>query len=117
MLSNISIAQETEQVDPFYRKLYEEGKYFYENKKLAEAIADFEIAFFGYLDNLPQLLECYIYLTDCHFQIKNYERAKYYIDEIKKLKLEEYINETTLTEELKKKYQEIIVKFSKTPPK
>jgi outer membrane protein assembly factor BamD (BamD/ComL family) len=82
-------AQNTEKEDPFYRKLYDEGKYFYDKKNFAGAIQDFEIASFGYLDNLPRLLECYVYLTICQFQQRNYEKAKFWIDEIKRLNLED----------------------------
>lgn len=110
-------AQASEQEDPFYRKLYDEGKYFYENKNYAGAIEDFEVAFFGYLDNLPRLLECYVYLTVCHFQLKNYEKAKSYVDEIRRLKLEKYIKEANLPGDLVKKYEEIVTKIFKVPSK
>lgn len=110
-------AQTAEQEDPFYKKLFEEGKYFYESKNFAGAIEDFEIAFFGYLDNEPRLLECYMYLTVCHFQQKNYEKAKYYIEEIKRLNLEDHLKAADPPEDLLKKYEEIAAKLHKTPQK
>jgi hypothetical protein len=112
--SGLLLAQTTEQEDPFYKKLFEDGKYYYQNDKTPEAIENFEIAFFGYLDNLPKLLECYVYLTVCHFQQKNIEKSKYYADEIKRLKLQDYMKNITPPESLMKKYEEIIAKFYKS---
>ena len=109
--------QVTEQEDPFYKKLYNEGKYFYENKNFAGAIQDFEIASFGYVDNLPRLLECYVYLAICQFQQKNYEKTKFWIDEIKRLKLEDQLKTVKLPEDLAKKFQEIVSKLNKPPAK
>jgi hypothetical protein len=117
MLPNLSSAQGTEQEDPFYKRLYDEGKDFYENKNFAGAIQDFEIASFGYLDSLPRLVECYVYLTVCHFQQKNYEMSKHYTEEIRRLKLEEHMKAAGLPEDLTKKYEEIVSKLSKMPSK
>jgi TolA-binding protein len=110
-------AQTAPQEDPFYKKLYDEGKYFYQNKNYAGAIEDFGIAFFGYLDNQPRLLECYVYLAVCHFELKNYEKTKYYIEEIRRLNLEEHAKAADLPEDLAKKYQEIVGKLYKAPAK
>ena len=110
-------AQTAPQEDPFYRKLYDEGKYFYQNKNYAGAVENFGIAFFGYLDNLPRLLECYVYLAVCHFELKNYEKTKYYIEEIRRLELENHLEAANLREDLVKRYQEIVGKLYKIPPK
>jgi tetratricopeptide (TPR) repeat protein len=107
--------QTAPQEDPFYKKLYDEGKYFYQNKNYAGAIEDFGIAFFGYLDNPPRLLECYVYLAVCHFEQKNYEKAKSYVEEIRRLKLEEHTKAANLPEDLAKRYQEIVGKLYKAP--
>jgi tetratricopeptide (TPR) repeat protein len=110
-------AQTTPQEDPFYKKLYDEGKYFYQNKNYAGAIEDFEVAFFGYLDNQPRLLECYVYLAVCHFELKDYEKTKYYVEEIRRLNLEDHLKAANLPEDLAKRYREIVGKLSRPPAK
>jgi tetratricopeptide (TPR) repeat protein len=109
-------AQVKEQDDPFYVKLLEDGKYFYDNGNYAEAIASFEIAFFGLLDNPSRLLECYVYLTVCYYQVKNGEKSKFYYDEIKKLKLQEYTKTLKAPGNLLDKYYEISSYFSRLEP-
>jgi len=110
-------AQAAPQEDPFYKKLLDEGKYFYENKNYAGAIEDFGIAFFGYLGNPPRLLECYVYLAACSFEQKNYDKARYYIEEIRRLKLEDHTKAANLPEDLTKRYQDIVGKLYKAPAK
>ncbi len=110
-------AQTAPQEDPFYKKLYDEGKYFYQNKNYAGAIENFGIAFFGYLDNPPRLLECYVYLAVCHFEVREYERTKYYVEEIRKLDLEDHLKGADLPEDLAKRYREIVGALSRPPAK
>lgn len=103
----------TTTADPFYEKLFEEGKYFYQNGNYLNAIENFEIAFFGFPDNLPRLLECYIYLTVCFFKEKNLEKSKHFSSEINRLNLQEYLNEINLPKDLMDKFLEINSYFSR----
>ncbi len=107
-------AQVAESVDPFYENLLEEGRFFYQEGKTAEAIENLEIAFFGFLDSPARLAECYIYLTVCHFQQKNIEKARYYLSEIKRLKLDQQTAALKLPENLAKKYAETAAKLGKS---
>jgi tetratricopeptide (TPR) repeat protein len=100
-------AQTSDQVDPFYLDLLRDGKYFYKNGAYEDAIENFKIAFFGFLENPPKLAECYLYLTVCYYQIKNTEQAKFYYDEIKRLNLEDHIENLNLPQSLLDKYYEI----------
>lgn len=104
-----------ESVDPFYEKVLEEGKFFYLNGDLPRAIEDLEIAFFGFLDNPPKLSECYAYLMVCHFQEKHYDKAKYYANEIKRLKLQDFFASLSPPppEDVLKKYRDIILKLGR----
>ncbi len=111
---SILAAQTADTVDPFYENLLEEGRFLYHNGKPAEVIENLQIAFFGFLDHPNRLLECYVYLTVCYFQQKNYEKARYYALEIKKLKLEDHMAEAKLPEDLAKKYAEISPKLVKS---
>ena len=106
-------AQTSEQIDPFHQKLFEEGKYFYDNGNYTEAIENFEIAFIGLLDNESKLLECYIYLTVCFYQIKNLEKSKFFYNEIKRLNLQEYMKTIKPPKSLLDKYHEIASYFSR----
>jgi len=103
----------TTTADPFYEDLFEEGKYFYQNGNYLNAIENFEIAFFGFPDNLPRLLECYIYLTVCFFKEKNLEKSKHFNSEINRLNLQEYLNEINLPKDLMDKFLEINSYFSR----
>jgi len=107
-------SQVTESVDPFYENLLEEGRFFYQEGKTAEVIENLEVAYFGFLDSPARLAECYIYLTVCHFQQKNLEKAKHYHNEIKRLKLEQQIAAAKLPENLAKKYAEVAAKLGKS---
>jgi len=109
--------QVSEQVDPFYKKLYEDGKYLYQNGDYAGAVSNFEIAFFGFVDAPPRLLECYIYLEVCFAQLKNAEKAKYYNDEIKRLRLQNYLKNLKLPEDLEVKYIELNAAFARLEAK
>jgi len=113
-------SQVAEQVDPFYTKQLEEGKFLYQSGKFAEAAQCFEIAAFGFLDSPASLLESYLYLEACHFQTKNVDKAKYYADAMKRLKLEAQIASLNLPAPLTDKHREIAAYFSrleaKVPP-
>lgn len=110
-------AQVPEQVDPFYLKLFEDGKYFYQNGDFAGAVSNFEIAFFGFVDNPSRLLECYIYLEACYAEIKNAEKTKYYYDEIKRLKLQTHLSSLKLPEGLLDKYLQVNAAFARLEAK
>jgi outer membrane protein assembly factor BamD (BamD/ComL family) len=101
--------------DPFYRKLYEDGKDAFESGNVQEAVDDFEIAFFGYLDNLPRLLECYMYLAVGHYDLKNVDKCKADLDEIHRLNLEEHMATAAPSENLLKRFREVQGKFQKPP--
>jgi len=107
----------TGRVDPFYEKLLEDAKFFFQSGKYAEAIENLEIAFFGYLDYPHKLLECYVYLEVCHFQIKNQEKSKYYHDEIRRLKLEESLPKLSLPKVVLDRYRDINAFYDRTEPK
>jgi tetratricopeptide (TPR) repeat protein len=111
--SDTSQAQSRNQVDPFYLKLFEDGKYFYRNADYPEAIENFEIAFFGLLDSPAKLLECCIYLAVCHNLVKNTEKAKYYRDEIARLNLQGHLKTNDLPKELADTYLELDSYFAR----
>lgn len=106
-------AQIPERVDPFYLKLYEDGKYFYQSGDYAGAVSNFEIAFFGFVDNPPKLFECYIYLEVSYSHLKNADKTKYYYDEIKRLRLQTYLKNLKLPEDLEVKYLELNAAFAR----
>jgi tetratricopeptide (TPR) repeat protein len=110
-------SQVTEQVDPFYTKQLEDGKFLYQGGKFAEAAQCFEIAAFGFLDAPARLLESYLYLEACHFQTKNVDKAKYYADEMKRLKLEDQIASLNLSPALINKHREIAAYFNRLEAK
>ena len=102
-------------VDPFYRNLYEDGKDAFERGALQEAVEDFEIASFGYLDDPPRMLECYIYLAVGLFDLKDFDKCKAALEEIRRLDLETHMATAGPSESLLKRFREVQGKFQKTP--
>lgn len=100
--------QAQEAVDPFYEKLFQDGQYFYKEANYAEAIKNFEIAFFGFIDHPDHLAQCYAYLTVSHYLQKNLDRSRYFVDEIKHLNLVDRLNSTSLPDGLFDKYTEVV---------
>jgi tetratricopeptide (TPR) repeat protein len=106
-------SSQSEEVDPFYLKLSEDGKYFFQNGEYEEAVRNFEVAFFGFIDNPQKRLECYVYLTVAHFKLNDAEKTKYYLDEIRRLKLQEHLASAHLPADLLDEYTEITSRFSR----
>jgi tetratricopeptide (TPR) repeat protein len=106
-------AQAAEKVDPFYLKLFEEGKFEFQSGNLPAAIKDFEIAFIGFLDSPARLLECYVYLTVLHNDLKNVDKSKFYFNEIKKLKLQTYLTAISPPAPLMKKFSDLDSLYSR----
>jgi tetratricopeptide (TPR) repeat protein len=106
-------SSQAEEVDPFYLKLSEDGKYFFQNGEYEEAVKNFEVAFFGFIDNPQKRLECYVYLAVAHFKLKDAEKTKYYLDEIRRLKLQEHLASAHLPTDLLDEYAEITSRFSR----
>ena len=92
-----------EKVDPFYERLIAGGKEAFENRDFENAANSFEVAFFGFLDNPPRLLECCVYLAVAYGELGNSEKNDYYLREIRRRKLEKHIDEAGLPEDLLKK--------------
>ena len=110
-------SQTSDQVDPFYLDLLRDGKYFYDNDNYAGAIENFKIAFIGFLDHPPKLLECYIYLTVCYHRLRDLEQSKFYYNEIKRLNLQEHLKSIDPPQALMDKYNEIASYFSRLEAK
>jgi len=91
-----------EQVDPFYEKLVAGGKEAFRLRDYENAVQSFEIAFFGFLGNPPRLLECYAYLAASYRGLGNSEKADYYLEEIRRRKLEKHLEAANLPEDLLK---------------
>lgn len=92
-----------ERVDPFYEKLVAGGKEAFENKDFENAAQSFEVAFFGFLDNPPRLLECFVYLTVSYGELGNSEKGDYYLREIRRRKLDKNLGAANLPEDLLKR--------------
>jgi len=106
-LATAAWAQAAEEVNPFYLKLFEEGKFEFQSGNLPAAVKDFEIAFIGFLDSPARLLECYVYLTVLHCDLKNVDKSKFYFHEIKKLKLQTYLTAISPPSPLMKKFSDL----------
>lgn len=91
-----------DQSDSFYRNLAAKGKEAFEKGEFEAAAGSFEVARFGFLDNPPRLVECFIYLVSAHAELGNAEKRDHYLGEIGRLKLEKYIDEAKIPRDLLK---------------
>ena len=91
LLSALCLYSQEIEENPFYEKLFDEGKYYYSVGNYAEAVENIKIAFFGFLDNHEKLTESYIYLAVCHSLLNNQEQSLYFSNEIKRLNLQQHV--------------------------
>jgi len=107
-------AQIAEEVDPFYLNLLDEGRALYRDGDPVGAVEDLTVACFGFLDSPTRLLEGYVYLALCHDQLKNDDRVRFYIQEIRRLKLEEHLAESGVPEDVAGKYADLALKVGRS---
>ena len=103
----------SQKVDPFYLKLFEEGKEAWSQGNLLVAIEKLEVAYFGFLKSPSHLIETGIYLIVCHFEVNNHERAAYFESEINSLRIGESLTEFDLPQDLLEKYYEASAYFAR----
>jgi tetratricopeptide (TPR) repeat protein len=106
-------AQANDQIDPFYRKLFAEGKILYDRGDFAAVVQNMEIAAFGLLDSPDRLLECYIYLELAHYGLKDESKAKIYDDKIRALNAPERIDSLKLPESVLSKLNNLRASFDR----
>jgi hypothetical protein len=110
-----SPAAKADAVDPFYRNLYDSGKDAFERGAVQEAVGDFEIASFGYLDDPPRMLECCMYLAVGHFDLRDFDKSKAALEEIRRLDLETHMATAGPSETLLKRFREVQGRFQQAP--
>lgn len=63
-------------VDPFYLKVFNEGKQFYARQQYKSALENFKIAEFGLLQDKALLHELYLYSSLSHFKLNQFDDAR-----------------------------------------
>lgn len=63
-------------VDPFYSKIFKEGKIYFDTGNFREAELNFKIAEFGLLDEQEIIKEIYIYYSLTLFQLEKFDEAQ-----------------------------------------
>ena len=63
-------------IDPFYFKIYEEGKALFLQKKYADSIENFKIAEFGLISSPKTLYNLYLYYSLSFFKLNRLANAK-----------------------------------------
>lgn len=106
-------ASSSGQLDPFYRKLLEEGKRSWSRGLIAEAIEDLEIAYFGFLKNPEPLLETAVYLMVCHFEAGSRDRAAFFEARLADLGAADRLSGLDLPQALLEKYHEASAYFER----
>lgn len=100
-------------IDPFYLKLFDEGKLAFNRGDFEEAFQNFKIAAFGLLDEPDLLGEAFVYLTVSAYNLKKYDQVEHYLKEIARFKLNSRISRSTLPEDVKEKFNQIQTVFTK----
>ncbi|MBC7362887.1 MAG: hypothetical protein H5U06_11525 [Candidatus Aminicenantes bacterium] len=98
-------------VDPFYLKLFDEGKLAFNRGDFEEAFQNFKIAAFGFLDEPDLLGEAFVYLTVSAYNLKRYDQVEHYLKEISRFKLNNRISSSNLPKELKETFNKIQANF------
>lgn len=106
-------AQADDQIDPFYRKLFAEGKALYDQGNFAAVVQDMEISVFGFFDSPDRLLECYIYLELAHNGLKDEEKAKIYDEKVRALNVPDRLDSLNLSEFVSSKYKNLRTAFDR----
>jgi len=101
------ISANTSSIDPFYLRLFDEGKLAFNQGNMEEAFNNFKLAAFGFLD-APELLgEALVYLTVTAYNLKRNDLVEYYLKEISRFKLNNKIPDSKLPPEIRKQFAKI----------
>ena len=107
----LQLSPERPQVDPFYLRLFDEGRQAFNQGDFEEAFQSLKIAAFGFLDEPDFLGETFVYLTLCAYNLKNPEQVEYYLKEMSRFKLNDRISGFRLPKEIKDLYAKIQAEF------
>jgi len=107
----IQLSPEAPQVDPFYLRLFDEGRQAFNQGNYEEAFQSLKIAAFGFLDEPDLLGEAFVYLTLCAYKLKNPDQVEYYLKETSRFKLKDRISSFSLPKEIKDLYAKIQAEF------
>jgi len=69
-------------VDPFYNKIFKEGKSYFDMGNFREAEVNFKIAEFGLLDEQDMIKEIYLYYSLTLFQLGKFDEAQELINRL-----------------------------------
>ncbi|HEK86603.1 MAG: hypothetical protein ACPLZD_05790 [Candidatus Saccharicenans sp.] len=100
------------QVDPFYLRLFDEGQQAFRRGEMEEALEDFKLAAFGFLDAPDLLGKTLVYLTVTAYNLKKNDLVEHYLKEITRLKLNKKILDSNLPSELKEQFAKIQSTFN-----
>ncbi len=73
-----------QQVDPFYKQLYDKAVNAYRVGDYKEAARDFEVGLFGLLSSREYSAKCNVYLSLCSFFRKDRQKCREYLDAAQK---------------------------------
>lgn len=110
-LSMISLFLSAE-VDPFYRKIFKEGKDYFDTGNFREAEVNFKIAEFGLLDEPEIIKEIYLYYSLTFLQLGKLDEAQ---NLIKKLETEfsvKNFNSITIPQSIKNQVKAMVTALS-----
>jgi protein TonB len=98
LCSNTAIAQQRQQIDPFYRALLEKAQKSFLAKNYEEAARDFEIASFGLMGEKALRARAYVYISLSRYYLKDMKTSEKYLREAADLMGEEGIESLKIDE-------------------
>lgn len=101
----------SQQVDPFYLRLFDDGLAAFNRNDFEEAFENLKIAAFGLLDEPDLLGEAFVYLTLSAYNLKKTDQVEYYLREISRFKLNNRIRSSRLPEKIKDQFARIQSSF------
>ncbi|MBN1271306.1 MAG: tetratricopeptide repeat protein [Candidatus Aminicenantes bacterium] len=102
----------SQEIDPFYAKLLNQGEKYFQEKNYAEALTTFEIAAFG-LNKDPSLLgKIYAYMSLCAYYEADREKSRHFLNEAVKLLKIDGIERLNILQEAKPILSELLVTYN-----
>ncbi len=109
----IGQAQEATAIDPFYMKLFEDGKSLYRQGRFQEAVEALKVASFGLIDDRDRLLECYIYLSTGYYKNRAAAAAQDCYGKIVRMNASDKLASLALPKDIQDAYLEMAAAFDR----
>lgn len=106
----------SQNIDPFYSRLYHQGEQYFLEKNYKEAMTTFEIAAFGLSKNTTILAKIYTYMSLCAYYQADREKSRHFLQEAAKLAGEEGLERLDILKEARTLLSDLLITFNFKEP-